>query len=428
MILRLRGIGLAALLMLGTAFAAAAQRTTAAAPAAGGDTLVLTLAEAQSLALSQNPELLATRRLRDVADGRRRQAGVYQFNPEVSLESEQVGRGRTLQAYEGEVSQEIEWAGQRGLRVQAAEHDLAGTDATVRDAERLTGEKAATTFYEALAAQNRVDLAEEIRTLNDRLAAAVADLLEAGSLSTLEANLALIESGRAQTRVLTERRNAESALLTLKRTLGLPDGQPVRLSPQVPKPPEPTALDPDSLVRVAMARRPDLEAVTSRIEAGRSLVSLAQRERLPNLRLIMPFDRLEGPGSAQIGVGIGVSIPLWNRNQGTVAELKAEVARSRSELDAAELAVRTEVVDAYQRYLSAREEEAVATESVLEPARFNQGLLEEAFRSGKIDLSTLLLVRNQLLDAELDYWESWLELRLELVRLTSAVAEPLSNQ
>jgi outer membrane protein, heavy metal efflux system len=425
---RVGSVGLAAVLTLSSAAASDAQSTPPQPTDPTGDTLFLSVDQAQLRALTNNPELVATRRLQQVAEGRLRQAGVFRFNPQVSFRSEQVGAGRTFEAYEAELSQELEWAGQRGLRKRSAEYELEGTGARVRDAERRTRALAARAFYRALGARSRVELAEDILGLNERLVVAVSDLLEAGSISVMEANLARIESGRARTRVLEERRDANTALLELRRTLGLPDTQPVRLSPDVPTPPEASRLDPDSLVRVAMARRPDLDVVASRIEAGRSLVSLARRQRIPNVLLSVPFDRLEGPGSEKLGIGVGVSIPLWNRNQGTVAQLEADVARSRSEMDAVRVAVRTEVFDAYQRYVSAGEEEAISRTSVLEPARLNQSLLDEAFRSGKIDLTTLLLVRNELLDAELDYWDSWLEQRLELVRLTAVTAEPLPNQ
>ncbi len=54
-------------------------------------------------------------------------------------------------------------------------------------------------------------------------------------------------------------------------------------------------------------------------------------------------------------------------------------------------------------------------------------LLDEAFRSGKVDLPTLLLIRNQLLDAELAYWDSWLQFRAELIRLDAATAKPTTD-
>jgi outer membrane protein TolC len=58
----------------------------------------------------------------------------------------------------------------------------------------------------------------------------------------------------------------------------------------------------------------------------------------------------------------------------------------------------------------------------LQPARANQDLLETAYRAGKVNLSTLLLLRNQLLDAELGYWDAWLARRTALIALQAATA------
>jgi outer membrane protein TolC len=63
---------------------------------------------------------------------------------------------------------------------------------------------------------------------------------------------------------------------------------------------------------------------------------------------------------------------------------------------------------------------AVYDSDVLRPTRENQALLEAAYRAGKIDLPSLLLVRNQLREAELGYWDAWLALRLARVRLEAA--------
>jgi hypothetical protein len=67
--------------------------------------------------------------------------------------------------------------------------------------------------------------------------------------------------------------------------------------------------------------------------------------------------------------------------------------------------------------LAAGEEARVYEQDVLLPARANQTLLETAFVSGKIGLPTLLLLRNQLLDAELSYWDAWLAARAASVEL-----------
>jgi outer membrane protein, heavy metal efflux system len=391
---------------------------------ARGDTLVLTLGGAGRLASERNPGLLAARRAADAAAGRLRQARLYPYNPEVALRSVEMGGGRTFDAYEGEVSQEIEWAGQWGLRIDAARGEAKQQAFLTSDAERQIAAHAAVAFLEALAAQERLRLAEDIRTLNARLASAARDRLESGDISQMEMNLAQIEAGRAQTRVLAERRNAQTALLELRRSLALTEDRPLRLLADLPAPPDPEGLDADSLVQVALERRPDAVAMRAGLGAAEASARLAGRERWPNFRLSIPFERPDGARSRLVGLAVGLSVPLWNRNQGTLDETSAEVARSQAELDDVRLAVRTEVQDAYQRYVSASAEERLAGASVRDPARANQVLLEEAFRSGKIDLPTLLLIRNQLLDAELSYWDSWLQLRTELVRLDAATAKP----
>ena len=80
------------------------------------------------------------------------------------------------------------------------------------------------------------------------------------------------------------------------------------------------------------------------------------------------------------------------------------------------------MTDAYQAYVSASEEASVFEQDVLQRAQRDQLLLDAAFREGKIDLLTLLLLRNQLLDAELSYWDTWLAHRRALVALESATA------
>jgi cobalt-zinc-cadmium efflux system outer membrane protein len=426
---QLRWIAPSLLILLGGAVPAAAQGSVDRThPPPSGDTVTLDLAAVRRLASERNPVLTARRREADAAAGRYRQARVYPHNPEVSLRSAEVGAGRTLDAYEGEVSQELEWAGQWGLRRDVGRFEAERASLLAGDAERRIVADASVVFLEALAAEERLRLAEQIETLNMRLLNAAGERLEAGAISELEMNLARIEAARAQARVLAEHRNARSARLELRRTLALPDDQPLRLAADLSDAPRPGALDRDSLVSVALARRPDADAARREVEAARASRDLAGRERWPNLTLAVPFERLGGPGSDLLGVSVGMAVPLWNRDQGTLDATRAEVARARADLDATELAVRAEVDDALQRFASAAEEEALARASMRDPARANQALLEEAFRSGKIDLPTLLLVRNQLLDAELAYWNSWLQYRAELVRLDAAVAEPTTDE
>ena len=67
----------------------------------------------------------------------------------------------------------------------------------------------------------------------------------------------------------------------------------------------------------------------------------------------------------------------------------------------------------------------VLERTVLAPARENRRLLEVAYRAGKVGLPVLLLIRNQVIDAELEYWDAWLSEREARVTISEVTAKAL---
>lgn len=401
-----------------------------------GDTLTLTIEEAQRLALSRNPAFRAERQEAEIARGQLRQARVYPFNPELAFDAPGVGAAGALGEYEARLTQEVEWAGQRGLRIRAARVGLDRAESGVRDAARQTLADVSSAFYTALAAERRLAVARELAQLNQQLLAATRIQAREGEISSMDANLADIEAGRARARVLSAQREATETRLELQRLTGLAPDQEIRLQDAVSAPVPAVALDQDSLVAMALRRRPDLVASSRAVDQAEALTRLARREAIPNLSIGAFVERQElytpeAPGapfgasryeSPRVGLGVSLPVPLWNRNQGLVAERKAQTEQARLGREATALAVRTEVTTALRAYEAAREEARVFENDVLEPARTNQQLLETAFRAGKVGLPTLLLLRNQLLDAELGYWDAWLAERRASVALQAATA------
>lgn len=391
------------------------------APVAG-DTLTLTLAEAQRLAVRRNPEFLAESRETAVARAQLRQARLPAFNPALDVELPAAATGGGVAEYEASLSQEIELGGQRSLRTRAARIGVTRAEATVRDAARRSVAEASAAFYTTLAARRRLELAEQALALTDRLLTAVRTQRREGEISALEANLAEIEYGRARARVLAARREVTSAELELRRATGLGESPTLRLADELPAAPPSATLDLDSLTALALGRRPDVAANAAAVQEFRALGTLARREALPNLRVGAVAERDAEGGDPRLGVGIGLALPFLNRNQGRIAERQAQAEQAELRRQAAALRVRTEVVDAYRSFVTASEEVAVYERDVLQPARENRALLETAYRAGKIDLPTLLLLRNQLLEAETGYWDAWLAARRALVDLQAATA------
>jgi cobalt-zinc-cadmium efflux system outer membrane protein len=393
------------------------------------DTLVVTVDEARSLALAQNPAFLGALERVTAAQGDLQGARTYPLNPEIEMESPGYVTRGGLDSYEFRLGQEIEWAGQRGLRISAARSGLsAATSRLLDDARQLLAE-VETAFITLNAAERRLALAEEIAALNDRLLDAVRTQLQEGEVSILQANLAEIEAARSRARVLSSNRDVSSASLSLGRQLGLSSDAVLKTSEDDLPSLDTGALGPekDQLLVSAMGTRPDLAASLWEVERTSSLRSLASRELIPNLTVGAIADRGVGDQDPGYGLFLGVSLPVFQRNQGLRIRREAEFREASMEALDRELQVRQEIADALQSLDKASQELQVFEEDVLEPARQNQALLDTAYTEGKLDLSSLLLLRNQLLDAEMEYWEAWERRQGALVDLRNASAAILDG-
>ena len=388
-----------------------------------------------------NPELLAARTDIDVARANLRQAGVLRFNPGLDV----LGAGASGTTAEVAATQEIEIAGQRGARRAVARAGVSRAEFSVANTARLTVADVDRSFYGAVAAERRSRLANDVLALNERLAQVATRQLAAGEISKLDYNLSVVELGRSRARALAARRELQGNLIELHRLLGLPPDTPVAAvfdstahhHVAVDSTGTVRELDLsdlgaltggglDALLTLAMNRRPDLAERGASVRQARSDVTLARREGLPNLIARVQSEQKPTGSGRALRPGVGITVPLFNRNQG---EVRARRAAARgAELDRAAVAsrVRAEVESTFRSYQAAAGEVEVLERTVLGPARDNLRLLETAYREGKIGLPVLLLVRNQVIDAEQDYWSAWLAERDAESQLRAAVGLPLS--
>lgn len=394
------------------------------------------------MALTQNPNLRAARQDIAIAEGGVQQSRLWRFNPDFAVVAPGTGLNGSRNASEYSLTQEVEIAGQRGLRIDAARRGIVRATAAVANSTRLLLADVSVAYYRAFAAQRRLQVTSELLQLTEQLLAAVRVQLREGEISALEANLAEIEFGRARGRRLSAQRDASTATLELARLIGVGPEQSLRLAND-----STTISDPihaitlrtvsvdanqqrviDSLTAIALSRRPDIAENNAAIREVESAIALTRREALPNLRLGFLAERNQGESTTRFGPAIGFGIPLFNRSQGVVAQRRAELQQATFRRDAVQLQIRTEIESTVRALSSANAEVEIFESSVRQPARANNALLDAAFRAGKIALPTLLLLRNQLLDAELDFWQAWLARQEALMLLDSATGTLTADQ
>ena len=391
-----------------------------------------------------NPELAAARLDIDIARGQFRQAGLIRSNPSADL----LGNGTSGTRPELGLSQEIEIGGQRGRRVAVARAGVARAQFSTSNASRIVLADVERTFYRVIANSRRTALADEVLALAQRLSEVAIKQLREGEISKLDYNLSMIELGRTRAQALAAHREEHATSLEFRRLIGEPSdvavipvsdslhrhalmdssrgtielrwstltaGRGITLS-------EPdTVLTLAGLLARAMAVRPDLAERDAAVAESQALISLTQREAIPNLLArVLVQQNNEGTGQS-IRPGIGLSIPVFNRQQGEIDARRAAATHARLDRTAAGSRVRLEVERAYRAYVSAALAVEVLESTVLGPARDNRRLLEAAYREGKVGLPVLLLIRNQVISAEQDYWTAWLAEREALAELAGSL-------
>lgn len=340
----------------------------------------LAFSDALSRAFNADPGLRAAGAGVEAAEGGLRQARTRP-NPVLSTEVENFNGTGDLKRFSSaettfSLSQQIDVTGLRSARVSLAKRELHGAelDLALRGLDLVRNVQ--TAYFEALATQElvvisreRLKTADAINTTIARRVAAARDPLMAGARS--EAGLA--EARTALTRAQADAATARARLASFwggaeDFTLSGTDFALAQLD-------HAHDLNPD--------KNPDLARLSAERDRFAAAASVERSKAWANPTLSFGYRRFEDRGGNGALVA-GVSIPLgvFDRNQGAVAQARANEKRAGYDLEAGRLAIAREYA-ALQRSLSseaatvlALEQEVIPqAERALELARdgYNQG-------------------------------------------------------
>jgi cobalt-zinc-cadmium efflux system outer membrane protein len=187
---------------------AAALALATAALTARADAPPLTLERAWQLAEEANPTLKAAQAGVSAAEGQLADArGLLWNNPQLAAERSrrsvpQPAQGNDIQReWRAEISQTLEIAGQHGYRRGAAEQDLSALKEQIEETRRQVRAEVEQKFVRVLALQTRATTEAELVGLIRDAAGAARKRFEAGEDTKLDANLAEVELGRAESQL-----------------------------------------------------------------------------------------------------------------------------------------------------------------------------------------------------------------------------------
>ncbi len=170
--------------------------------------------------------------------------------------------------------------------------------------------------------------------------------------------------------------------------------------------------DAETLLRAANQNRYDLLALAKQVDAARSAVRLAKAGAIPDLTVGVEYDSL-GPGhDPAFGVGVGLDLPVFNRNQKDIlisksqlGQLQAQVEKTRRQIDADVRQGLNNYRSAFKVFDSYRTRERELND-LLEKSR-------QAFAMGGITVLDLMDTERTYRDFMLKYHQALVQCRLD---------------
>ncbi len=358
--------------------------------------------------------------------GALRQAGAWP-NPTIELRGDdKIGRdegvnGTDLTQFA--LSQPVPLSGRIGKQKAIVRAKLSGAQAALLYEQFSLEAEAAQRFHSLQLATARLDLAEQRLKLANELQSAGRRRGLSGDLSQLESLRLDLVREAAQQILDKEEGEYNEALGQFLTYLNLPAAQVPELAPL-----KPFSLIPElAELQAGLPGHPALEVMRQGKNAALSKVKLARSERLPDpeLRFFRERDLLNGRRQDVTGIGVSITVPLWDRKGGRISEARAEADQAQFKLQAFErdLSSRLQQSHLHLTHLVGQGEHFRTR--VFEPARTVFDLTRQAYGAGEVEILFLIDANGTYFDAYARYLELLQEAWLEAAELRLAAGRPL---
>ena len=389
-------------------------------PQALGPVTTWRLPELIDLAHRSHPALMAAR-----ARVLGAQAGLVTAaarpNPEFDLQlgRQSATRDDVLRGMSGSIGvlQPIERSTLRRSRQEVAGADLQAAMAGSAVFERSFIAELKLRYYEVLRLQAAAELAQEDLRLAEQIHSRVGVRVGSGEAPRFELIRADAERLNAQRAAQAAGMKVTQARADLARLVGpeLPSNFTVSGS-LADLPDVPAALQ---TLRTDMRdRHPELLSARAELASAQAQVEYERQRALPSYGVRASTERV--PGAFDTRLGVVMSLPLFDRREGPIAQAQAEVERARGALLDRELALDQSLTVAWQRYQNALAQVNAFESGILREAQSALRVAEAAYRYGERGIldyldaqRTLRSLRNELNTTRYELYAA----RVELERL-----------
>ena len=392
--------------------------------------------ELVSIALANNPELIAMRKEAEAGEALLRQA---RLRPNPTLEvsgARQIGGTDNNVMVQGELP--LELGGRRSARIRVAERELEIRRQAAAERERQLAAEVRSKFGEALAAAMKLRFTEVIIDRAKENFELVAAKVTEGRTPPLEQSMESVELNRMRAERETAEGMIEIRMFELRNLAAMSPEEPLKLRGEFaallgPVPPQEIG------VARALQTRPDLSGAREVELLAAARLEQARAEGRVDADVMLGYQRMKS-GFPLLGIeestgallpidskfhfftfGIRLNLPVRNRNQGMIAAARLEADAARSRREFGELTVKREIASAYARYNRALRAMEIYRVGVRDQAAANIDVVRQTYELGSKTLLDYIAEHRRYMETENGYIDAQQEAYLARVEILKAV-------
>ena len=375
---------------------------------------IMTLAEAEALALASHPAMREVGGQVRAARGEWLQVGLRP-NPEIGYLGDEIGNNGRAGFQGGFVSQEFVTAGKLGLSRAVA---LRGVSAAEQRLERTRLQVITTVrtyYYETLVAERALAFANQLEQIGGQALQASELRLKALEGTQAAVLQSQVESDSANLLVMQATNRRDAARRRLASVTGVSEINPPPLedsfNAQLP------TLDWETVRSRLIAENPELAELRFNVDQAKWAVQRAVAGRVPNLTVMSGAQYDNSSEFAVANVLVSLPVPIFDRNQGGIAQASGALTAAQAALDSRELALAQQLAAAMSEYITAGRRVAKYSESILPAAKQSLDLVIQAYQQGELEYLEILATQRTYTEKNLAYladldiaWKKWAEI------------------
>ncbi len=320
--------------------------------------LLIRLEELEQMALARNPTLAQAEAEIQTSKARQLQVGLYP-NPRAGYVGEEIRGGSFGGGQQGFfVSQSFVTGGKLGLNRKVAGEDVRISQIEAEEQKLRVVNAVRQEYYHVLSMQERLDTKRDLLRIAEETLKTARQLHNIGQSDEAEVLQAEVEQQKLEMDVQTHENMLRQAWRSLAAVVGNPALETRTAAGHLDR--DLPELDDQQVVQSLVTESPAVQIAKALVDRAEVTLIRERREPIPDIEVRGGLQRngellSNGrPVGLQGFAEVGVQVPIFNRNQGSVQAARYRIERAQQEQRRVELALRHRGAEVLEAYHNAR--------------------------------------------------------------------------